>query len=132
MNYQDTPRDPEQPKRQQANPSSDLPLNDKMPEFLQGSAHPVACIFQFAFKVGALLIYIFFGLFSSDKMICYIFVLTLCAFDFWTVKNVTGRILVGLRWWSIIKEDGKEEWHFEALENSKYFFQFFSNFSHLM
>ena len=66
-----------------------------------------------------MLIYIFFGLFSNDKMICYIFVLTLCAFDFWTVKNVTGRILVGLRWWSIIKEDGKEEWHFEALENSK-------------
>jgi hypothetical protein len=56
-------------------------------------------------------------------MICYIFVISLCAFDFWTVKNVTGRILVGLRWWSIIKEDGKEEWHFEALENSKYHFK---------
>ena len=63
--------------------------------------------------------YIFFGLFSDDQTICYIFVISLCAFDFWTVKNVTGRILVGLRWWSTISEDGKEEWNFEALQNSK-------------
>ena len=62
--------------------------------------------------------YIFFGLFSDDKTICYIFVISLCAFDFWTVKNVTGRILVGLRWWSTIREDGKEEWNFEAIENN--------------
>lgn len=25
---------------------------------------------------------------------------TLLAFDFWTVKNVSGRLLVGLRWWN--------------------------------
>ncbi len=24
----------------------------------------------------------------------------LLAFDFWTVKNVSGRLLVGLRWWN--------------------------------
>ena len=24
------------------------------------------------------------------------------------------RILVGLRWWSTIQENGKEEWHFES------------------
>ena len=34
--------------------------------------------------------------------------------DFWTVKNVTGRKLVGLRWWSAINEDGTEEWMFES------------------
>jgi hypothetical protein len=34
----------------------------------------------------------------------------LFAFDFWTVKNVTGRILVGLRWWNEVKPDGTEEW----------------------
>lgn len=43
----------------------------------------------------------------------------LAAADFWTVKNVTGRILVGLRWWSRIKDDGKEEWIFESLPESK-------------
>jgi hypothetical protein len=29
------------------------------------------------------------------------------------------RILVGLRWWSEIKEDGSEEWVFESLDISK-------------
>jgi hypothetical protein len=27
----------------------------------------------------------------------------LLAFDFWTVKNVTGRLLVGLRWWNEVR-----------------------------
>lgn len=44
-------------------------------------------------------------------------VILLLAFDFWTVKNVTGRLLVGLRWWVYVKEDGTNEWVFEALEN---------------
>ena len=67
----------------------------------------------------ALVFYIFFGLFFTDKTMCYIIVITLNAMDFWMVKNVSGRILVGLKWWSRIKEDGKEEWMFAALSNSK-------------
>jgi hypothetical protein len=39
------------------------------------------------------------------------------AFDFWTVKNVSGRLLVGLRWWSYVKDDGSNEWIFESLED---------------
>lgn len=34
--------------------------------------------------------------------------------DFWTVKNVTGRILVNLRWWSEIDDEGNETWVFES------------------
>lgn len=33
--------------------------------------------------------------------------------DFWTVKNITGRLLVGLRWWNHVDEDGKSHWVFE-------------------
>ena len=33
--------------------------------------------------------------------------------DFWTVKNVTGRLMVGLRWWNFIDEDGNSHWVFE-------------------
>ena len=44
----------------------------------------------------------------------FITVILLLAFDFWTVKNVTGRLLVGLRWWNRVKEDGSSEWVFEA------------------
>jgi hypothetical protein len=39
--------------------------------------------------------------------------------DFWTVKNVTGRLLVGLRWWNYVDEEGKSIWVFE---NRKVFY----------
>lgn len=29
-------------------------------------------------------------------------------------QNVTGRLLVGLRWWNQIDEDGRSLWVFEA------------------
>lgn len=34
------------------------------------------------------------------NVITFIFVIVMAALDFWVVKNVTGRLLVGLRWWS--------------------------------
>ena len=43
------------------------------------------------------------GLFMSE-ILQFITVILLAAFDFWTVKNVTGRLMVGLRWWSEIDE----------------------------
>lgn len=46
-----------------------------------------------------------------------IVVILFCAIDFWVVKNVTGRLLVGLRWWSEIQEDGSEKWIFESKSN---------------
>ena len=33
-------------------------------------------------------------------VLTFILVTIIGALDFWTVKNVTGRLLVGLRWWS--------------------------------
>ena len=58
---------------------------------LDGSAHPVVCMFHFGFKALAVLFYCLFGLFSDDKTLSYIFVMTTTALDFWTVKNVSGR-----------------------------------------
>jgi hypothetical protein len=55
------------------------------------------------------------GLFVRGKSVVFIAVAILSAFDFWVVKNLTGRILVGLRWWSQIREDGTEEWIFESM-----------------
>ena len=31
------------------------------------------------------------------------------------VKNVSGRFLVGLRWWHEVNEDGSSQWKFESL-----------------
>lgn len=46
----------------------------------------------------------------------FIFVTILLCCDFWTVKNVTGRILVGLRWWTAVDLEGNEKWHFESYD----------------
>ena len=72
-----------------------------------------------AFKLGALASYILLGLLIDDKTFCFLIVIILSAIDFWLVKNVTGRILVGLRWWSKIDAAGKETWYFESLGEAR-------------
>jgi len=50
-----------------------------------------------------------------------VFILSvLCmAFDFYTVKNVSGRLLVGLRWWNETNEDGTNVWVFESAQDQR-------------
>ena len=78
-------------------------------------SHPFAALFHIVFKLGALLAFIIGGLFSSASYVgVFIAVVLFLAADFWTVKNVTGRLLVNLRWWNEIKEDGTNQWIFEC------------------
>ena len=65
----------------------------------------------------ALFIYLFGGWFTSNFIVHFVTCIILLAFDFWTVKNITGRLLVGLRWWSYVQENGNSEWVFESLED---------------
>ena len=44
----------------------------------------------------------------------FIVIVLLDCMDFWFVKNVTGRILVSLRWWNRINEIGDDQWIFEG------------------
>ncbi|KND00622.1 uncharacterized protein SPPG_09139 [Spizellomyces punctatus DAOM BR117] len=81
------------------------------------SSHPIALFFHLAFRTGAMLTYLFCSLFTGSYVLPFVIIVLLLAFDFWTVKNVTGRLLVGLRWWNEIKEDGSTEWKFESREN---------------
>ena len=53
---------------------------------------------------------------SNDSILTFIFVSLFAALDFWVVKNITGRKLVGLRWWNEFKEDGSESWVFESYD----------------
>jgi len=42
-------------------------------------------------------------------------VIVISAMDFWVTKNVTGRLLVGLKWWEEIDEvSGDQLWVFEC------------------
>ena len=43
-------------------------------------------------------------------------IVLLLAFDFWTVKNVSGRLLCGLRWWNETGPDGESVWVFESAD----------------
>lgn len=64
----------------------------------------------------AILVYMFGSWFSSSFVNIFITCTLLLAADFWTVKNVTGRLMVGLRWNSVVEEDGRTTWKFEAQE----------------
>eukprot|EP01040_Poterioochromonas_malhamensis_P012161 gene12159-13299_t len=81
------------------------------------SKHPITVFFHLLFKCLALFLYIFGSWFTSNFIFIFVICIILIAFDFWTVKNVSGRLLVGLRWWSYVKEDGSNEWTFESLED---------------
>jgi len=62
---------------------------------------------------------LFCGWITDNFVLVFVTCVLLLAFDFWTVKNVTGRLLVGLRWWSEVKEDGSNVWFFESKPDSR-------------
>ncbi|MCQ2817005.1 MAG: DUF846 domain-containing protein [archaeon] len=82
--------------------------------FLQHAHNPIIVFFTLIFKVLAILFYFLLGIFGVSDALIFIIVVILCAFDFWFIKNVSGRIIVGLRWWNEVKEDGSEVWIFES------------------
>lgn len=67
-------------------------------------------------QAGALAFYILSALFVDSFIIIFVVTIVLAALDFWVVKNVSGRILVGLRWWNEINEQGESIWKFECLD----------------
>ncbi|KAI9267964.1 hypothetical protein BDA99DRAFT_504502 [Phascolomyces articulosus] len=88
--------------------------NNAVREYFQQSSHPIAAFFFLAFRLGALLMYLLGSIFTDNFTLVFVVTILLLAFDFWTVKNVSGRLLVGLRWWNEIQEDGSNRWVFES------------------
>ncbi len=80
--------------------------------------------------------YFFVGWFTDGFVTPFVIIILLLAADFWMVKvrrlcderdispqrllvqNLSGRLLVGLRWWNRIKEDGSSEWVYECHPNA--------------
>ncbi|TPX39289.1 hypothetical protein SeLEV6574_g07327 [Synchytrium endobioticum] len=87
------------------------------PSILQQSSHPTALVFHLLFRGAAILYYMLEWTLSINFILSFVVLLLLLACDFWTVKNVTGRLLVGLRWWNEIREDGSNVWIFESRPN---------------
>jgi hypothetical protein len=86
--------------------------------FLSHAHNPKIVFFTLFFKGLAILLFLFLGIFGVSDSSIFIIVVILNALDFWFVKNVSGRVLVGLRWWNEVKENGSEIWMFES-ENEK-------------
>ncbi|XP_069510656.1 Golgi apparatus membrane protein TVP23 homolog C [Ambystoma mexicanum] len=76
--------------------------------------HPVASFFHLFFRVSAVFVYLLCELLSSSFIACMVTIILLLSCDFWTVKNITGRLMVGLRWWNQVDDDGKSHWVYES------------------
>uniref|UniRef100_A0AAY3ZV35 Golgi apparatus membrane protein TVP23 homolog n=1 Tax=Denticeps clupeoides TaxID=299321 RepID=A0AAY3ZV35_9TELE len=76
--------------------------------------HPVASFFHLFFRVSAVLVYLLCEWLSSSFIAGMVAIILLLSCDFWTVKNITGRLMVGLRWWNQVDDDGKSQWVFES------------------
>eukprot|EP01112_Ceratiomyxa_fruticulosa_P014972 TRINITY_DN434_c0_g1_i1.p1 TRINITY_DN434_c0_g1~~TRINITY_DN434_c0_g1_i1.p1 ORF type:complete len:198 (+),score=17.53 TRINITY_DN434_c0_g1_i1:200-793(+) len=99
-----------------------VPLNQPPASrsFFKTLTHPIATVFHIFFKALALVVYLFSGTLGGGSFIfTFIICILALSFDFWTVKNITGRLMVGLRWWNETREDGSSEWVFESADESK-------------
>ena len=81
--------------------------------------HPIALIFHMLFRTLAILLFLFANLFFSNFITIFVILICCLSMDFWTVKNISGRLLVGLRWWNQVDEDGKSNWIFENRKNGQ-------------
>ncbi|XP_022067551.1 Golgi apparatus membrane protein TVP23 homolog B [Acanthochromis polyacanthus] len=81
--------------------------------------HPVASFFHLFFRVSAVLVYLLCGVYSGGFIACMVTIILLLSCDFWTVKNITGRLMVGLRWWNQVDDDGRSHWVFESKGSGK-------------
>ena len=98
------------PQTQQQQPNEQIDFTN----FLQHANNPAIVFFTLLFKGLAIILFLVVDIFAVSQALIFILVVILSAFDFWFVKNVSGRILVGLRWWNEVKEDGSEVWIFES------------------
>uniref|UniRef100_A0A7S0SVU1 Golgi apparatus membrane protein TVP23 n=1 Tax=Mantoniella antarctica TaxID=81844 RepID=A0A7S0SVU1_9CHLO len=76
--------------------------------------HPLAAACHVVFKILALVVYITCEWINSDFVLNFVTCVVLLAADFWTCKNVSGRLLVGLRYWNEIDDAGVSTWRFES------------------
>ncbi|KOB79151.1 Uncharacterized protein OBRU01_00967, partial [Operophtera brumata] len=74
-------------------------------------SHPYIVFFHWVFRSAAIVVYVLCGWFSESFIASFVLVVLLLSADFWTVKNISGRLLVGLRWWNYVDDDGKSHWN---------------------
>ncbi|CAH2351026.1 golgi apparatus membrane protein Tvp23p [[Candida] railenensis] len=105
-NTQSAPNTANNNSSQTAQPLSTNPNDWSWYRKLQESSHPLALFFFIFFRLSPIFMYIFgtlvIGIFTSDGkfILHFISIVLLVSADFWNLKNIAGRLLVGLRWWN--------------------------------
>ncbi|EAQ90846.1 conserved hypothetical protein [Chaetomium globosum CBS 148.51] len=81
------------------------------------SSHPITLLIFLGFRISSLLVYLFGLLFTDNLVMIFIITILLLAADFYYLKNIVGRRLVGLRWWNEVDPStGDSHWVFESSE----------------
>ena len=89
-------------------------------DFIKKSRNPQVALVTVSLKLLSLLFFLFFSIFTSNDALIMITVIIFIAADFWYTKNISGRILVGLRWWNNYdKETQGNIWKFESKNEIK-------------
>lgn len=58
----------------------------------------------------------FLGFIVSSTMNVFLSIFACILLDFWVTKNITGRKLVGLRWWAFMDEEGETDYIYESFD----------------
>ncbi|KAH9808864.1 hypothetical protein DFH28DRAFT_907190 [Melampsora americana] len=103
----------------QSEPRNHTNSIDHSTSIWQQSSHPIALFFLYLFRSLAITTYILCGFLSDSYVFSTVIVVVFLSIDFWTVRNVSGRVLVGLRFWNQVDEDGSSYWVFESRDPSQ-------------
>ncbi|KAI0423204.1 hypothetical protein F5X98DRAFT_369216 [Xylaria grammica] len=81
------------------------------------SQPPPSGVKSTAVSASSLLVYLFGVIFTDNMVLIFIITILLLAADFYYLKNIGGRRLVGLRWWNEVDAStGDSQWVFESSE----------------
>ena len=77
--------------------------------------HKIVLAFHVGLKLLAIILYLGRKLFGLGYISTFIGVVIILSMDFWLTKNVSGRLLAGLRWWNHVDEKtGEMTWYYES------------------
>ena len=92
----------------------------KITDFIRKSSNPSVALMTVGLKIASLFFFLFLNIFTSNEAFVMIVVIIFDAMDFWYTKNISGRILVGLRWWNTYNPETQQEiWTFESKNEKK-------------
>ena len=74
----------------------------------------MAVFFHMAFRSLAIVAYFVCSWAKASFVTSFVIIIILLSMDFWTVKNITGRLLAGLRYWNYVDDAGNNHWIFES------------------